>query len=174
MSKTVELITPDKLSKTQQDWPLIARDIAMLQNPIPDTESSFTANDIVRRYNLTPEAFCILMKLPAFISLVKLEFARVKELGPFAGYRLRSEIIATSLQEYLYKRAKEDQMETSDMIKFLKQVTESAGLAEANKKKEDDRNIGGVFNVQINVPRLNNPKLNHILNSSNVVEAIDV
>ena len=158
------------LLKMQHQWPMIARDIAMMTQP--NANSTYSAEDIAKAYDLTESEFITLTKLPVFVDLVRAEFARMKELGPFAGHRLRAEAIVGDLQERLYIKACSGDMEDKQLIQFLAILMKSAGIDAPPEQKQETVQQTSV-NIAFNIPRLpNNRKLAHLMSQSqtNVID----
>lgn len=151
------------LLKMQHQWPLIARDIAMMTQP--NANSTYSAQDIAKAYDLTESEFVTLTQLPVFIDLVRAEFARMKELGPFAGHRMRAEAIVGDLQERLYARACSGEMDDKHLINFLEILMKSAGIAApVEQKQESGSTVQTSVNIAFNIPKLpNNKKLAHLM-----------
>ena len=163
--------TSPVLLKMQHQWPMIARDIAMMTQP--NANSAYSAEDIAKSYNLTESEFVTLTKLPVFIDLVRAEFARMKELGPFAGHRLRAEAIVGDLQERLYARACSGELDDKHLINFLEILMKSAGLAAPAEPKQDTSPVQTNVNIAFNIPKLpTNKKLAHLVAQShnNVID----
>ena len=159
------------LLKMQHQWPMIARDIAMMTQP--NANSTYSAEDIAKAYDLTESEFITLTKLPVFVDLVRAEFARMKELGPFAGHRLRAEAIVGDLQERLYIKACSGEMEDKHLINFLEILMKSAGIDAPVEKRQETSNVQTNVNIAFNIPKLpNNKKLAHLAAQShtNVVD----
>lgn len=162
------MTTPSKLASIQHRWPDIARDIALLSQPTSGG-ASFSAEDIARNYDLTEAEFTALAQVPAFIAVVRSELERVKQLGPFAGHRLRSEAMLASIQEQLYNRAQSGDMEDKQMLQFFAMLLKSVGLDAPEEKKEAPVQNNTAVNIAFNVPRLpSNRKLAHIIDQPHV------
>lgn len=151
------------LLKKQHQWPMIARDIALMTQPQNGT--AYTAADIAKSYGIPDADFVMLMRLPVFIDIVKSEMARLKELGPFAGHRMRTEALVTDLQEQLYMKAKSGDMEDKQVLQLLSMLMRSAGLDTPIDNKQDAAPITQTaVNISFNVPKLpTNKKLAHIM-----------
>lgn len=166
---------PAKLVSIQYKWASIARDIALMSQPyVGGTE--FTAKDIANRYELSNAEFILLMKTPAFLEILKAELVHIKELGPHAGHKLRAEAMLIDVQERLYIRALNGEMEDKQLLQFLAVLLKSAGLDGGMENKTDAvvQNQTAV-SIAFNVPKLpSNKKLSHIMNlpQTNVVDVV--
>lgn len=150
------------LLKMQHQWPMIARDIAMMTQP--NANSTYSAEDIAKAYDLTETEFVTLTQLPVFVDLVRAEFARMKELGPFAGHRLRAEAIVGDLQERLYAKACSGEMDDKHLISFLEILMKSAGIDAPIEHKQETNTVQTNVNIAFNIPKLpNNKKLSHLV-----------
>ena len=151
------------LLKKQHQWPMIARDIALMSQPQSGTV--YTASDIAKSYDIPAEDFVHLMKLPVFVDLVKSEMARLRELGPFASYRIRTESLVSDLQERLYLRAQSGEMEDKAMLQLLSILMRSAGMDAPVENKSEGGNVNQTaVNISFNIPKLpTNKKLAHIM-----------
>lgn len=159
------MTTPSELSpkllRIQHQWPTIARDIVMMTQP--NSNAAYNAQDIANAYNLAQDEFVSLMNLPVFVELVRTEFARVKDMGPNAGHKLRAEALVGDLQERLYLRAKSGDMEDKHLISFLALLMRSAGL-DAPPEQKQDGSVQTNVNIAFNIPKLpNNKKLAHLM-----------
>jgi len=160
-----EVTTPASLSpvllQKHHQWPIIARDLALLTDT-QQTGSMYNVSDIAKAYGLKLEELSILLEVPAFQKLIKEEKHKL-EAEPHGGHKLRAEIMATDLQEVLYLRAKEGTAEPAVILKFLEHLARVAGIDGVDNKDKDKGNINqNAISVNINIPRLNNPKLNHL------------
>lgn len=155
--------TPNSLLQKQHQWPLIAKDIALMTQPT-SAESVYTAADIAKNYDLTPNEFTLLMRLPVFSQLVRDEMDRLKQMGPFAGHKLRAEAIISDLQEQVYLRAKQGLMEDKLVISYLGMLMRSIGMDMPSQDKTESVETGNITNINIafNIPKLLNKKLAHI------------
>lgn len=155
--------TPARLLQKQHQWPLIARDIALMTQPT-SSDNAYTASDIAHTYGLTSDEFILLMGLPVFSQLVRDEMDRLKRMGPFAGHKLRAEAIIADLQEQVYLRAKQGMMEDKHLIQYLGMLMRSVGMDTPATENGDGNNSGQTTNVNIafNIPKLFNKKLAHI------------
>lgn len=162
----------NKLLDIQHKWPLIARDMVMLSQP---GSATYTAEDIMREYGLNEEQFILLCNTPVFRQMLEAEVQRMKALGPFAGFRLRAEAMASDIQESLYIKAKSGDMEDKTMLQLLQVLLKSAGLDGAPEKKDEKQaQVNTQVNISFAVPKLNNKKLSHMmeLEQTNVVEGV--
>ena len=153
-----------QLLKIQHRWPLIARDIILMS--VSQAGTSYTPEDIAKSYDLTPDEFVTLMRLPMFVEIFKGELSRLKELGPFAGYRMRTEALISDLQERLYLRAQSGVMDDKQMLQFLTVLMKSAGLDAPNEPQQTPSTVNQTaVNISFNIPKLpSNKKLAHIIN----------
>lgn len=158
--------TPQRLLQKQHQWPLIARDIALMTQPT-SSDNAYTASDIAHTYDLSPDEFTLLMQLPVFSRLVRDEMDRLKRLGPFAGHKLRAEAIIADLQEQVYLRAKQGMMEDKHLIQYLGMLMRSVGLDAPTVESGDCAAAGNQttnVNIAFNIPKLFNKKLAHLAN----------
>lgn len=159
----------------ERKWPDIAHDIAMLAVP-SDGGVKYSAADIARTHGLSMESFSQLLKLPMFKSLLESEIKRIKELGPQAGARIRAEAMAIELQENMFKKAIQNQLDDDLSIKLLGMLLKSSGLEQPpDVVKAQAAAQGNTVNIAFNIPKMNNPKLKHLINQPqvNVVDAED-
>ena len=159
----------------ERKWPDIAHDIAMLAVP-SDGGVKYSAADIARTHGLSMESFSQLLKLPMFKSLLESEIKRIKELGPQAGARIRAEAMAIELQENMFKKAIQNQLDDDLSIKLLGMLLKSSGLEQPPEVvKAQAAAQGNTVNIAFNIPKMNNPKLKHLINQPqvNVVDAED-
>lgn len=156
-----ETTTPASLSpaliQKQHQWPIIARDLALLASP--QMGSTYGVEDIAIAYGITIAEMQVLISLPAFQNFVKEEKAKI-DSNPHGGNRLRSEIMAMDMQEVLYLRSKEGNISDKVMLNFLEYLSRVCGL-DSGKEKNTAVNQNTI-SVTVNVPRLNNPKLAHL------------
>ncbi len=132
----------------------------------PDsTGNTFSVKDIAATYHLEEDDFVALIRLPAFVAIMRSELARIKELGPFAGQRLRAEALATDLQEHLYSRAKSGIMDDKQAVALLGILLKSAGLDMPPDVREQETNKASAsVNIAFNLPKLpHNKKLAHLM-----------
>lgn len=154
----------------EKKWPDIAHDIAMLAVP-SDGGVTYTASDIARTHGISMESFNNLLSLPMFQTLVQSEIKRVRELGPHAGSRIRAEAMAIQLQETMFNKAIQNELDDELSIKLLGMLLKSSGLEqppEVVKAQAQSQTV----NIAFNIPKLNNPKLKHLINQpqTNVVD----
>lgn len=156
-----ETTTPASLSPTllqkQHQWPIIARDLALLATPQMGT--AYSVEDIARAYGITISEMQVLLAVPAFKQYVKDEKDKITS-DPHGGNRARAELIAADIQEVLYLRAKEGTISDTVILKFLQHLDTVSGVID-NKDKNNSVNQNAI-SVTVNVPRLNNPKLAHL------------
>lgn len=160
MNEVAKQLTPGLIG-TQHNWSLIARDIAMFANPQPGA-TPIKIGEIAERYSLSLADLRELIKLPAFCKYLQIEVERVKNLGLTAGYIMHSEIITTAMDEILYKDALAGNMDVVEKLKFRNAMAKSAGLEAPIQSKEDASIAGLAVNVNLNIPKLSNPKLEHM------------
>lgn len=170
MSQLVPTDVSPILLQKQHQWPTIARDIALMTQP--QVGATYSAADIAEAYDIPESEFVSLLKLPVFIELMKAEMARIRELGPFAGQRMRAEALVTDLQERLFIRAKSGEMEDKQMLQFLSILMKSAGMDAPVEAKESSTVQQTAVNIAFNIPKLDNPKLAHLVNQpqTNVID----
>lgn len=155
----------------EKQWPDIAHDIAMLSVPT-DGAATYSAADIARTHGISLESFNELLKLSSFQMLVANEVRRIKELGPQAGARIRAEAMAIRLQENLFVKATSNELDDDLSIKLLGMLLKSAGLEQPPEVVKAQAQANTV-NIAFNIPKLNNPKLKHLI-SQPQVNVIDV
>lgn len=155
------MTTPASLSpiliQIQHQWPIIARDLALLTNS--QMGSTYSITDIASAYSITVADLQILLNVPVFQNYVKEEKRKI-ESNPHGGNKVRAETMAMDLQEVLYLRAKDGTLTDTVILKFLEHLARVSGL-EDNKDKNTNINQNAI-NVTVNVPKLNNPKLAHL------------
>ena len=159
----------------ERKWADIAHDIAMLAVPSKGG-TTYTAHDIALAHHITDAEFKALLTLPVFQSIVQAEVKRIKELGPQAGARIRAEAMAIELQELMFKKATMNALDDDLSIKLLGMLLKSSGLEQPPEVvKAQAAAQGNTVNIAFNIPKMNNPKLKHLINQPqvNVVDAED-
>lgn len=149
-------LSPALLQK-QHQWPVIARDLALLT--CSGMGSTYSIQDIAKAYDVSLMELQILIEMPVFQKYVKEEKNKI-EAEPHGGSKVRAETMAVDLQEVLYLRAKEGTLTDIVTLKFLEHLAKVSGLDDS---KDKNTNINqNAINVTVNVPKLNNPKLAHL------------
>lgn len=159
----------------ERKWADIAHDIAMLAVPSKGG-TTYTAHDIAQAHHISDAEFKSLLALPMFQSIVQAEVKRIKELGPQAGARIRAEAMAIELQELMFKKATMNALDDDLSIKLLGMLLKSSGLEQPPEVvKAQAAAQGNTVNIAFNIPKMNNPKLKHLINQPqvNVVDAED-
>lgn len=166
---------PRILLVNQHQWPLIARDIAMMLQP-GTTGTSYTIDDIAQNYNLSQKDILTLIRLPVFKDILKSELTRLKSLGPNAGYVMRIEALVSDIQERLYLRLQNGDMDDKSAIQFLGMLMKSIGIDSTESEDKPQQQVQAVnnsVNISFNIPKLpKNRKLNHLVGQpqTNVVD----
>lgn len=151
----------DTILTRQYEWPLIARDIAMLANPV-EGASRFSLEDIRKAHGISEEDFAALSDLPTFCNLVEQELERVKGLGPAAGVRMRAEAMAMALQEQLFQQAQSGELDAKGALQFLAMLMKSAGIEQPPEMAQAQAPKQNV-SISFNIPKLHsNGKLAHL------------
>ena len=155
----------------QAHWVEIAHDLAMLTVPV-DGATVYTPEDIAKNHKLSTQEFQDLLNTQSFQDILEGELRRIKNMGEHAGVRLRAEAMATALQENLFQRAVQGELDDKLAVQLLGMLLKSAGLEQPPEvlKAQEQSNV---VNIAFNVPKIHNPKLKHIINQPqvNVVEA---
>lgn len=145
----------------QYEWPLIARDLVLLATPV-NGATNFTPEAIAAAYGMSDDEFRQLAQLPAFLAIVEQEVGRIQRMGANAGVRMRAEAMAMSLQERLFTRAQEGDLDDRLSVEFLRMLMRSAGIEQPEEAARAAAPQNTV-NIAFNVPRLpSNSKLAHI------------
>lgn len=150
----------------ERKWADIAHDIAMLAVP-SNGGTKYTAADIAHTHGVTLEDFNELLRLPMFETLVQSEFKRIKSMGPQAGARIRAEAMALALQENMFKKAIQNQLDDDLSIKLLGMLLKSSGLEQPPEVIKAQAQSNTV-NIAFNIPKINNPKLKHLMKQPQV------
>ena len=140
---TADAAARAKLAAKRSEWGAIAQDIVMMS-----TDSGGADN-----YGLTPDELNLLLTLPAMKELIAAEKARIHDLGVNAGARIRAEALASSLQETLYRRALNGQMDDRQAVQLLSILMRSAGTDAPPETKEAERSQTQV-NIAFNIPKI--------------------
>ena len=157
----------------ERKWADIAHDIAMMAVP-SNGGTTFSVDNITETHHITKAQFSELLALPVFQTLIKAEVKRIKELGPQAGARIRAEAMAIELQELMFKKATMNALDDDLSIKLLGMLLKSSGLEQPPEVvKAQAAAQGNTVNIAFNIPKMNNPKLKHLINQPqvNVVDA---
>jgi hypothetical protein len=136
----------------------LARDCVLVCLPRRGGEAK-TMEDVLEYYGLTRDGFASLLQRDDFALMIREEWGRAREFGARAGYVFRAEELVSDLAERLYKRMSEPDVPLGDFIKGFIALARSAGMDELPERSRQ----GGVnMAVQINVPNISNPKLDHL------------
>ena len=162
MSSDLIDVDLSKIRQLQPKWSAIAQDIALLTVPTSGG-TAYTAQDIAKYYGLTEPQFCKLLEIPQFQNLVKQEVAAAKELGPKAGVRLRAEALSLQLQEQLFTRALQGDLDDKLSVQLLGMLMKSAGIDQPPEMAAAQAPQSTV-NIAFNIPKLQNRKLAHLVN----------
>lgn len=146
-----------KLIQIQHQWPIIARDLVLLDTMQMGT--TYDMSDIAAAYGITIQDLRALIEIPAFQSCIEAEKKRFEALGPQAGIMFRAEAMALDLQEVLYLRAKQGEVDEKTIMSFLQYLSKISGLEPAKENNNINQNA---INITVNVPKLDNPKLAHL------------
>lgn len=141
-----------KLAAKRSEWGAIAQDIVMMSTDSGGA-ATYTADDVADNYGLTPDELNLLLTLPAMKELIAAEKARIHDLGVNAGARIRAEALASSLQETLYRRALNGQMDDRQAVQLLSILMRSAGTDAPPETKEAERSQTQV-NIAFNIPKI--------------------
>lgn len=141
---------------SQTQWPGLARDLAILSAP----DSPLSGIDVIlETYGLTQADLRELALVPAFQDMYARELESVRAKGDRAGALYRAATFSQSLAEKLYRDAVAGRMEAKEAIRLLETLLKAAGLSgDGGTTVNVQNNVG----VAIPVPRLNNPKLDHL------------
>lgn len=168
-----EISASQALLARRHEWPLIARDLALLAVPV-EGATTFAPEDIARVHGLTQGEFDTLLQVSSFQTLVAQEVDRIQELGPHAGVRLRAEAMSMALQEYLFKRAQSGALEDKTVLQLLGVLMKAAGIEQPVEQVQAAAPQSTV-NIAFNLPRLpTNRKLAHLMNQPqvNVIDGV--
>lgn len=158
-----EEVTAGDMINRLREWGPIAHDIALLTAPV-DGATTYTASDIAKAHGISSEQLAQLLKLPAFVEIVRKEVQRIKDMGPNAGARLRAEAMAMVLQEKLFALALSGELDGKLLVQFYTSLLKTSGLEEPPETKTQvtPQVVNNV--LSFNVPRLpNNRKLSHLM-----------
>lgn len=143
-------------------WPSIAHDIAMMYAPAMGA-TTYKVEDIIKNYGISKETFDELMKVETFRELIVSEVRRIKKLGDHAGVRLRAESMSVKLQEVMFAKALNNELDDELSIKLLGMLLKSAGLEQPPEVVQAQAQQQQI-NIAFNIPRLKNNKLKHLVN----------
>lgn len=149
---TADAAARAKLAAKRSEWGAIAQDIVMMSTDSGGA-ATYTADDVADNYGLTPDELNLLLTLPAMKELIAAEKARIHDLGVNAGARIRAEALASSLQETLYRRALNGQMDDRQAVQLLSILMRSAGTDAPPETKEAERSQTQV-NIAFNIPKI--------------------
>ena len=136
---TADAAARAKLAAKRSEWGAIAQDIVMMSTDSGGA-ATYTADDVA-------------LTLPAMKELIAAEKARIHDLGVNAGARIRAEALASSLQETLYRRALNGQMDDRQAVQLLSILMRSAGTDAPPETKEAERSQTQV-NIAFNIPKI--------------------
>jgi hypothetical protein len=136
-------------------WADLARDLVHMTLPNPGGHRPLA--EVLGAYRLGADDLASIIAAPRFKALLEAEAARAKELGHRAGYVFRAEALLSLLAERMFVLAMGDDATPTDVIRTFTAILQSVGGVEAGRQSG-----GPVTNIQINVPRLDNPKLRHL------------
>jgi hypothetical protein len=145
--------------------PDLARDLVYMD--LRQTNArKVTLDSILDAHDVTTGQVAELLGDGRFKKLLTEEQARARTLGARAGFVFRLEDILTLLAETLSARLNSPDEALSDVISGFKALARAAGLEALPETKAA---VSSNVNVQINIPRLVNPKLRHLEDSSDGV-----
>lgn len=145
----------------QYEWPLIARDLALLATPVSGA-TNFTPEAIAASYGMSDGEFRQLAQLPAFLAIVEQEVGKIQRMGANAGVRMRAEAMAMAMQEKLFARAQDGDLDDRLSVELLRMLMRSAGIEQPEEAARAAAPQSTV-NIAFNVPRLpSNGKLAHL------------
>jgi hypothetical protein len=111
-------------------------------------------------HGLTATDLANLLNNDDFKSATRSELLRAKKLGPRAGYVFRTEDMITSLAEELYRRLMDPDATLQEFVKGFVSLARTVGMDELPDAKAPQ--ASSTVNLQINVPRFENPKLRYL------------
>lgn len=152
---------PDIQNKIDIDARLmgdIARDIILAS--IPSEGICLKYDDICQTYGMSLQDMERLLRLPAFNKLLQKEKEKLDSLGPNGGQKYKAEIMSSIIGERILKRMLEDGEETDKMLTFYKTLLQVSGLLD--KPEKDKETARSNVAIQINIPQLQNGKLDHL------------
>jgi hypothetical protein len=149
----------DLVPKDGTRWAGLARDCVYMC--LPQSKKELTLPKILEDYGLTESEFALIMADPDFEELLRAEGARAKAMGPHAGFIFRVEAMTSDLAEHLHSRLTDpdDPAPLAELIRGYATLAKSAGLDELPERA---KTVGTQVAVQVNIPQLTNPKLDHL------------
>jgi hypothetical protein len=118
-----------------------------------------TTKDLLSKFNLTPAEFMDVFNDTQFKRAMKIEMEHARSLGHRAGYIYRVESMLDDIAELIFARLHEEGVSITDLIKGFAALARSAGL-EITQPEPVNSQVN--MAVQINVPRLDNDKLEYL------------
>lgn len=148
-------------------WHDIARDVVLLTMPQHGpTELRPVLEDVLKEYSLSTEDMVALFENPDFSEMLQDEYDKAKDYGSDASHVYMIRDMVTDYGARLHQRMLDNMavIEPKDQLKYYELILKSAGWLEPRQGKDINISSNPQVNVQvINVPRLNNPKLNHLV-----------
>lgn len=145
------------IARTRHQWMNIAFDIALCL--VPNIQGGgISPEDICREYDISPDMMVKLFELPEFARILKHARQRVKAMGDDAAIQLHAQVLASDLQERIYRRLLQPDADTKDMMRFYERLM-SYGLLDpntngTNKQKSDSGNSGAAVTiVNMHIPQ---------------------
>jgi hypothetical protein len=140
-------------------WPSIARDL--VQMSLTKEGELIDPDYIAAHYGLTLDALKAICAQDSFQSLIKAEQNRAAKLGSKAEHIYRVEEMRGPLTEKLFTRLMDDEtLKIEEFVRGYVALLKSAEPLVPEEKTSFAVSTG--VNVQINVPVLDNAKLNHL------------
>lgn len=126
--------------KAQEQWPSLARDLALLT--IPDSPSKDLDN-VRATYGLSKEELKTILAVPYFQKLFERSLDDIQTLDSKGAARYRALLLSQALAEQMYVKASRNELEAKDALKLLELLFRAASL---------DRDAGSAqVNTQVNI-----------------------
>lgn len=151
----------EPISMRRWQWADLARDVAMLAPEF--APSIFPREQIEITYALQPGELDALCNNIEFSGMVIAEVKRLRDFGERAGHVHKMEAIVDKILMTANARMDSGDMEPKEVLKFLEISLKSIGRdTPAGSKGGDGISINAAGAVQIVIPPLSNPKLDHL------------
>lgn len=139
----------------RHQWMNIAFDIALSQVPNA-TGIAITPEQICKEYDLTEQQVVELFTLPEFVAIVKDARKRVAAMGDNAAIQLHAQILASDMQERIYRQMISTPVDMKDQLRFYESLMKYGKLDPAtngsNKQQDAVANAGNVTIVNMHIP----------------------
>lgn len=126
--------------KAQEQWPSLARDMAMLT--MPDSPAKDLDNVCVT-YGLSRAELKTIINVPYFRQLFARSLKDIQSLDSKGAARYRAMLLSQALAEQMFGKASRGEMDVKDTLKLLELLFKAAGM--------DKDAAGAQVNTQVNI-----------------------